>query len=58
MKKISFVCIALLTVLFVDAQNRVALIREKLINRDQSGVIVASHRGGLAKLSGKLVGCY
>lgn len=45
MKKISFVCIALLTVLFVDAQNRVALIREKLINRDQSSVIVASHRG-------------
>ncbi len=27
------------------AQDRVSLIREKLINRDQSSVIVASHRG-------------
>lgn len=29
----------------IFAQDRVSLIREKLINRDQSSVIVASHRG-------------
>ena len=39
--------LSLLTLIAVSAiaQDRVSLIREKLLNRDQSSVIVASHRG-------------
>lgn len=45
MKKF-FLVIGLLTAFCnLNAQDRVSVIREKLLNRDQSSVIVASHRG-------------
>ena len=44
MKKILLSLIALISV-SAFAQDRVSLIREKLLNRDYSSVIVASHRG-------------
>lgn len=41
-----FLVIGLLTAFCnLNAQDRVSVIREKLLNRDQSSVIVASHRG-------------
>ena len=45
MKKIFFILVSLLATLQLCAQDRVSQIREKLLNRDQSSVIVASHRG-------------
>ena len=45
MKKFLLLPILSLIALSVIAQDRVSLIREKLINRDNSSVIVASHRG-------------
>lgn len=45
MKKIYLLLFAVLTVLPLTAQDRVSRIREKLINRDPSSVIVVAHRG-------------
>lgn len=45
MKKIYLLLFAALTILQLSAQDRVSQIREKLINRDPSSVIVVSHRG-------------
>jgi len=45
MKKIYLLLFAALTVLQLSAQDRVSQIREKLMNRDQSSVIVVAHRG-------------
>lgn len=45
MKKIFFILVAILATVQLYAQDRVGRIREKLLNRDQSTVIVASHRG-------------
>lgn len=45
MKKV-FLAIGLIAAFCqLNAQDRVSVIREKLLNRDQSSVIVASHRG-------------
>ena len=45
MRRIVFILIAILATVQLSAQDRVSKIREKLLNRDQSTVIVASHRG-------------
>lgn len=45
MKKIYLLLFAVLAVLQLSAQDRVTQIREKLMNRDQSSVIVVAHRG-------------
>ena len=45
MKKLILIVIAALATVQLYSQDRVSLIREKLLNRDQSTVIVASHRG-------------
>lgn len=45
MKKIFLVIGLLAAFCNLNAQDRVSVIREKLLNRDQSSVIVASHRG-------------
>ncbi|MCC8172324.1 MAG: glycerophosphodiester phosphodiesterase family protein [Parabacteroides sp.] len=45
MKKIYLLLFAALTVFQISAQDRVSQIREKLINRDPSSVIVVAHRG-------------
>ena len=44
MKKIYLLLFAVLAVLQLSAQDRVTQIREKLMNRDQSSVIVVAHR--------------
>lgn len=53
MKKIYLLLFAVLAVLQLSAQDRVTQIREKLMNRDQSSVIVVAHRGDWRN-SGKL----
>ncbi|MCF0257569.1 glycerophosphodiester phosphodiesterase family protein [Bacteroides heparinolyticus] len=45
MRKIYLLLFALFAVLQLSAQDRVAQIREKLMNRDQSSVLVVAHRG-------------
>lgn len=45
MRKQFIILVALLATIQLFAQDRVDLIRDKLLNRDQSSVIVASHRG-------------
>ena len=45
MKKLILIVVAVLAAVQLYSQDRVSLIREKLLNRDQSTVIVASHRG-------------
>ena len=45
MKRYFFILVALLATIQLCAQDRVSQIREKLLNCDQSSVIVASHRG-------------
>lgn len=45
MKKIYLLFFAALTILQLSAQDRVSQIREKLINRDPSSIIVVAHRG-------------
>ena len=45
MKRKFILMIAVMATLSLAAQNRVEQIREKLLNRDRSSVIVASHRG-------------
>ncbi len=44
MKKLILIVVAVLAAVQLYSQDRVSLIREKLLNRDQSTVIVASHR--------------
>lgn len=45
MRKIYLLLFTLFAVLQLSAQDRVAQIREKLMNRDQSSVLVVAHRG-------------
>lgn len=45
MKRISLLFIVFAFFCQLSAQDRVSVIREKLLNRDQTSVIVASHRG-------------
>lgn len=45
MKKYCLISIVILMSLFANGQSRVDIIREKLMNRDRSTVLVASHRG-------------
>lgn len=45
MKKLLLFLVLSCTCANIFAQNRVSVIRQKLLNRDESSVIVASHRG-------------
>lgn len=45
MRKTYLLLLAIFAVLQLSAQDRVSQIREKLMNRDQSSVIVVAHRG-------------
>lgn len=45
MRKIYVLLFAVLAVMQLSAQDRVTQIREKLLNRDESSVIVVAHRG-------------
>ena len=45
MKKMTLVLLALLCSMQIMAQERVEVIRKKLFSCDESGVIVAAHRG-------------
>lgn len=45
MRKTYLLLLTIFAVLQLSAQDRVSLIREKLMNRDQSSVIVVAHRG-------------
>lgn len=45
MRKIYVLLFAVLAVIQLSAQDRVTQIREKLLNRDESSVIVVAHRG-------------
>lgn len=45
MRKTYLLLLAVFAVLQLSAQDRVSQIREKLMNRDQSSVIVVAHRG-------------
>lgn len=45
MKRTIVLLLAVIALAHVSAQDRVSKIREQLLNRDQSAVIVASHRG-------------
>lgn len=45
MRKTYLLLLAIFAVIQLSAQDRVSLIREKLMNRDQSSVIVVAHRG-------------
>lgn len=45
MRKIYLLLFTVLTVMQLSAQDRVTQIREKLMSRDQSSVIVVAHRG-------------
>lgn len=50
MKKMTLVLLALLCSMQIMAQERVEVIRKKLFSCDESGVIVAAHRGDIRKI--------
>ncbi len=50
-QKVLLLLLAIVCSANIFAQDRVSKIRAKLLNRDESSVIVASHRGDWRKLS-------